>query len=184
MTSTALRAAPAAAALALGAAAGLLGAGCGHDRHRDPSSVPPGAAVLKEAEAAADAIVSATRLYVEARERTPAGAAPKDDIAAKDAALAALLEAGQADRACALAARIADDADIDPGRAARLGSSVALVRRVSAVVARTAADLARSAAPAEGLKKALETDVDHLRASLRALKVELYAIQASVDHDD
>ncbi len=155
--------------------------GChGHDHDHDGAAETPRSSLLREQEAAADSIVSMTRVYLEGREKNPAAPAPRSDIVPRDAALDALVEAGKADHACDLAERIADAGVIDQVREARLRSSSALVRRCVAVVAKQASEVGRSG---QGLP-VLKTDLDHLRASLRALKVELFVIQSEVEHDD
>jgi len=178
-TSRTLMAALAAAAFAIASTATGCSHSHEHDGHVNEGDVPR-RKLLTEAESAADAVVSATRLYLDAREKSPTGPAPKDAIGARDAALEALLEAAQADRVCDVSIHLADDADIDPGRAARLKSSATLVRRATQVVAKQAGEVARTG----GGEPMLRTDLVHLRAALRALKVDLFMIQAAAREDE
>src|SRR5882672_9623648 len=92
-----------------------LAGGCGHSHAvRDATATQ----LAKDQDDAADAIVHHARAYLDAREK--GGTPPKAGIGAQDYALETLGEAAAALRVAGRAERLADDADVDAGRAARV----------------------------------------------------------------
>jgi hypothetical protein len=65
-----------------------------------------------------------------------------------------------------------EDPDLDPGRAARVKTSAELLRRAAQVAANQAAETLRT-----GDDAILKTDALYLRALLRALKVDVLALE-------
>jgi hypothetical protein len=159
----------------LAAALGAAGAaGCDHGHG------PRGADEFRGAEErAADEVVRYARDYVDWANKT-AGPHPSsyDHLVAFDTALNSTIEAAEARRVALRALHVAEDADVDPGRAARVKSSAGMVLDTADLVRRDAAEV-HGAEPSKLTR--LEWDRHVLKASLLALKVDVLAMEREAD---
>lgn len=156
-----------AAALLLAAACGCAGNGAA----RAESATE----IAKQKEAAADAILAACERYLAERGGAPERRALGEKLGAYERALEALSNAENALRIAQRAEHVAEAAGLEPGRTVRVRGASGVVRRVARELTSEAARAIRSgeAGPVESCEAVL-------RAALRALKVELVAMEHEV----
>lgn len=162
-----------AAAAALGAAPI---AGCGHDHDARRSEPGPGvhANVIEAQAVAADRILEEARRYLAARE-AGRGLPPAAPVEVVEDALLALFEAADALSLASRARMLIEELDVDRGRAARVNGTADVVRAAAERVYRDAEEVLRSRTGSA----ALGEDRKVLRAALRALKVDVLALERS-----
>lgn len=153
--------------------AALFGAaGCGGHDHVH-AEVPREYEVAQEN--AADAVLRDTRKYVTDRGTRPGLPPVGATIDVEDAMLESLFEAAEARRLAEGALHLTEDADVDAGRAARVKGSAQAVIDAAALILKDAKAEPLAVAPF------LAEDRKVLRATLRALRVDVVAMQREVD---
>jgi hypothetical protein len=159
--------------------------GCGSDHPpRDGKAAMAAAALETDKERAADLIVRDVTAYLGARaEATPGGGGTTpvtDRLHAEDTALEGLFDATEALRIAASAEDMIEEYDAEAGRAARVRGSAVQVRAAAQRVEASSRALLRTvetSTPGLAAENTLESDRNVLRASLRALKVDVMAME-------
>ncbi len=166
-------------------AASLSGCGSDHDHARTDEGNFPGSAQTLGAdkERAADLIIRDVGTYAGAKDATRTKELSAR-LVLEDAALEALFDAGDAMSVAARAIALIDEDEPDAGRAARVKGSAAQVRAMATCVQASAESVLR--AMEAGTWKTLDAerfadDRMALKAALRALKVDVVAMEKEAD---
>jgi hypothetical protein len=153
--------------------AALGAAGCGDHEHTVRTAPRPEYVTAQEN--TADLVVRDARTYVTERGSKSGPPPIGAQIEAEDAMLESLFEAAEARRVAARALELTQDADVDAGRAARVAGSAQAVSDAADLVVRDAKSDPRAIAPY------LAEDRKVLRAALRALRVDVLALEREAD---